>query len=32
VHFAPITPHAATRALRMAQRFALQRPLLERRA
>jgi biotin-dependent carboxylase-like uncharacterized protein len=31
VHFAAITPHTATRALSMAQRFTLQRPLLERR-
>ncbi len=31
VHFAAITPHTAHKALRLAQRFALQRPLLERR-
>ncbi len=30
VHFAPITPHTAHKALRLAQRFALQRPLRER--
>jgi len=32
VHFAPITPHTAHKALRLAQRFALQRPLRERPA
>ncbi|MEZ5572644.1 MAG: biotin-dependent carboxyltransferase family protein [Halioglobus sp.] len=31
VHFAPITPHTARRALQLAQRFTLQRPLLERK-
>ncbi len=31
VHFAAITPHTAHKALRLAQRFALQRPLQERR-
>lgn len=30
VHFAPITPHTAQRALRLAQRFAWNRPLQER--
>jgi biotin-dependent carboxylase-like uncharacterized protein len=32
VHFAPISPHTARRALQLAQRFTLQRPLLEHRA
>jgi biotin-dependent carboxylase-like uncharacterized protein len=32
VHFAPITVHTAHRALDLAQRFVLQRPLLERSA
>jgi len=32
VHFAPITPHTAHKALRLAQRFALQLPLQERPA
>jgi biotin-dependent carboxylase-like uncharacterized protein len=32
VHFAAISPHAAHRALRLAQRFALRRPLRERPA
>jgi len=32
VHFAPITPHTARRALQLAQRFALQLPLRERPA
>jgi biotin-dependent carboxylase-like uncharacterized protein len=32
VHFAPITPHTARRILRLAQRFALSRPLQERPA
>ncbi len=32
VHFAPISPHTARRALRLAQRFALRRPLQERPA
>ena len=31
VHFAPITPHTARKALQLAQRFTLQRPLLERK-
>jgi len=32
VHFTPITPHAARRALSLAQRFGLRRPLRERGA
>ena len=32
VHFAPITVRTAHRALDLAQRFLLQRPLLERKA
>jgi biotin-dependent carboxylase-like uncharacterized protein len=32
VHFAPITPHTAHKALRLAQRFGLQKPLRERPA
>jgi len=32
VHFAPVTPYTARRALQLAQRFALQRPLQERAA
>jgi len=32
VHFAPITPHTARRALMLAQRFGLRRPLEELRA
>jgi biotin-dependent carboxylase-like uncharacterized protein len=32
VHFAPITVHTAHRALQLAQRFTLQRPLRERQA
>jgi len=32
VHFAPVTPHTAQRALELAQRFSLQKPLRERPA
>ena len=32
VHFAPISPHTARRALQLAQRFALNRTLQERNA